>query len=112
MATHSSKLAWEIPWTGEPGERQSMGSQRVGHAGAAEHTCRYLHSGLHSTTHPYIPPPTPASTPHPSHPQPHPKASTTTDECLSLRSLERSQDWSAAGQDSGGLGLETCLKES
>ena len=29
MATHSSILAWEIPWTEEPG-RQSMGSQRVG----------------------------------------------------------------------------------
>ena len=31
-ATHSSILAWEIPWTEEPGELQSMGSQRVGHA--------------------------------------------------------------------------------
>ena len=31
MATHSSVLAWEIPWTGEPGGLQSMGSQRVGH---------------------------------------------------------------------------------
>ena len=28
MATHSSVLAWEIPWTGEPGGLQSMGSQR------------------------------------------------------------------------------------
>ena len=27
MATHSSLLAWEIPWTGEPGGLQSMGSQ-------------------------------------------------------------------------------------
>ena len=27
MATHSSILAWEIPWTGEPGGLQSMGSQ-------------------------------------------------------------------------------------
>ena len=26
MATHSSILAWEIPWTEEPGELQSMGS--------------------------------------------------------------------------------------
>ena len=26
MATHSSILAWEIPWTGEPGRRQSIGS--------------------------------------------------------------------------------------
>ena len=31
MATHSSILAWEIPWTKEPGELQSMGSQRVRH---------------------------------------------------------------------------------
>ena len=31
MATHSSALAWEIPWTEEPGGLQSMGSQRVGH---------------------------------------------------------------------------------
>ena len=30
MATHSSILAWRIPWTGEPGRLQSMGSQRVG----------------------------------------------------------------------------------
>ena len=29
-ATHSSVLAWEIPWTEEPGGLQSMGSQRVG----------------------------------------------------------------------------------
>ena len=28
MATHSSILAWEIPWTEEPGELQSMGSQK------------------------------------------------------------------------------------
>ena len=31
MATHSSVLAWKIPWTEEPGRPQSMGSQRVGH---------------------------------------------------------------------------------
>ena len=31
MATHSSILAWRIPWTKEPGRLQSMGSQRVGH---------------------------------------------------------------------------------
>ena len=29
LATHSSVLAWEIPWTEEPGELQSLGSQRV-----------------------------------------------------------------------------------
>ena len=31
MATHSSILAWRIPWTEELGGLQSMGSQRVGH---------------------------------------------------------------------------------
>ena len=31
MATHSSTLAWRIPWREEPGGLQSMGSQRVGH---------------------------------------------------------------------------------
>ena len=31
VATHSSILAWRIPWTEEPGGLQSMGSQRVGH---------------------------------------------------------------------------------
>ena len=30
MATHSSTLAWRIPWREEPGRLQSMGSQRVG----------------------------------------------------------------------------------
>ena len=30
-ATHSSTLAWKIPWTEELGGLQSMGSQRVGH---------------------------------------------------------------------------------
>ena len=31
MATHSSILAWTIPWMEEPGRLQSMGLQRVGH---------------------------------------------------------------------------------
>ena len=31
MATHSSTLAWKIPWMEEPGRLQSMGSQRIGH---------------------------------------------------------------------------------
>ena len=31
MATHSSILAWRIPWTEERGGLQSLGSQRVGH---------------------------------------------------------------------------------
>ena len=31
MATHSSPLAWKIPWTEEPGGLQSIGSQRIRH---------------------------------------------------------------------------------
>ena len=31
MATHSSILAWRIPWTEEPGELQSIGSKRIRH---------------------------------------------------------------------------------
>jgi len=31
MAPHSSILSWRIPFTGEPGGLQSMGSQRIGH---------------------------------------------------------------------------------
>jgi len=31
MATHSSTLAWRIPWTEEPGGLHSMGLQRAGH---------------------------------------------------------------------------------
>ena len=42
IATHSSILAWEIPWTEEPGGLQSMGSQRAGHALVTEHA----HTGL------------------------------------------------------------------
>ena len=36
MAFHSSILAWEIPWTEEPGRLQSIGSQRLGHDLATE----------------------------------------------------------------------------
>ena len=38
IATHSSILAWKIPWTEEPGGLLSMGSQRVGHDLAIKHT--------------------------------------------------------------------------
>ena len=40
MATHSSTLAWRIPWTEEPGGLQSMGSQRVGHDWTTNTTLR------------------------------------------------------------------------
>ena len=39
MATHSSILSWEVPWTEEHSGIQSMGSQRVGHDWTHTHTC-------------------------------------------------------------------------
>ena len=42
MATHSSILAWIIPWTEKPGGLQSMGSQRVGHD-SDFHFTSYIH---------------------------------------------------------------------
>ena len=41
MRIHSSILAWKISWTEKPGGPQSMGSQRVGHNWAPEHTCHF-----------------------------------------------------------------------
>ena len=50
MATHSSILAWKVPWTDEPGGLLSMGSHRVGHncsgLAAAAAACHYW-LGLH-----------------------------------------------------------------
>ena len=42
MATYSSILAWEIPWTEEPGGLQSIGSQRIEHDLATEHAFKYI----------------------------------------------------------------------
>ena len=47
MATHSSVLAWKIPWTEEPGRLQSMGLQRVDHGRA--HQCIAFCSSLTPT---------------------------------------------------------------
>ena len=41
MATHSSILAWEIPWIEDPGGLQSMGSKRVEHDWASEQAQRH-----------------------------------------------------------------------
>ena len=41
MAIHSSILAWGIPWTEEPDQLQSIGSQRVGHDWANEHAHKH-----------------------------------------------------------------------
>ena len=40
MATHCETLAWEIPWTEEPGELKSMGSKELG---MTEHVCTHTH---------------------------------------------------------------------
>ena len=53
MATHSSVLAWRIPWMGEPGGLPSVGSHRVGHdwsdlAAAYMHAARvHTHTSMH-----------------------------------------------------------------
>ena len=45
MATHSSNLAWKIPWLEEPGRLQSMGPQRVGHDWAASVSLLIVYPG-------------------------------------------------------------------
>ena len=53
MATHSSLLAWRVPWKQEPGGLQAMGSQRVGHSWATKRTQHYRaeHSPYFHTPH-------------------------------------------------------------
>ena len=46
MATHSITLAWEIPWTEEPGELQSVGSQRVGHDSTNNNILQIFWTGI------------------------------------------------------------------
>ena len=46
MTTHSSILAWRIPWTEQPGRVQSMGLQRVEHNRGTEHP----HTRINLTT--------------------------------------------------------------
>ena len=64
MATHSSILAWKIPWMEDPGRLQFMGSQRVGHNGATSLSFTFFLScplswWWHPTTlcHPLLLPP-------------------------------------------------------
>ena len=49
VATHSSILAWKIPWMEEPGGLQSTGSQRVGH----DWVTSFTHTHTHTHTHIY-----------------------------------------------------------
>ena len=52
MASHSSTLAWKIPWTEEPGRLQSMGSQRVGYSWV---TYTHTHTHTHTQKQPTCP---------------------------------------------------------
>ena len=54
MVAHSNILAWEIPWTEDPGGLQSMGSPRVGHDGVTKEQQWYLQN--------HTPPPQPLQT--------------------------------------------------
>ena len=47
IATHSSILAWRIPWTEEPGGLQVIGSQRVGH-NCVPNTHTHTHTDTHT----------------------------------------------------------------
>ena len=49
LATHPSSLAWNIPWTEEPGRLQAMGSERVGHDLATKHSTAPLMPGAKGT---------------------------------------------------------------
>ena len=51
MTTHCNILAWEIPWTEEPGGLQAMGLQRVRHDWATECACSCLHACVRAHTH-------------------------------------------------------------
>ena len=46
IATRSSVLAWEIPWTEGPGELQAIGLHRVGHDEATEHAHTHTHTQM------------------------------------------------------------------
>ena len=54
MATHSSLLAWEIPWTEEPGILKSMGMQRVRHNLAIKQQQPVTHTHRQTHAHTYI----------------------------------------------------------
>ena len=51
MATHSSILSWEIPWTEELGWLQSMGLPRVGHDLVTERARAHTQTHKHTHTH-------------------------------------------------------------
>ena len=54
MATHSSILAWRIPWTEDPGELESMGSQRFGHNWVTNTHTLYIYTCKSPNTNPQV----------------------------------------------------------
>ena len=52
MATHSSILAWRIPWTEEPGGLQSMGLQKSGTGPVSACVCMHTHTHTHAHWNP------------------------------------------------------------
>ena len=55
MATHSSILAWRIPWTEEPGGLLFLESQRVGHDSVTKHKHTLRTTSFDSTQKMYLP---------------------------------------------------------
>ena len=53
MATHSSILAWRIPWTEEPDGPQFIGSQRIGHD-RSDLACTHACKGVNNTLGPFL----------------------------------------------------------
>ena len=85
MATHSSTLAWRIPWTEEPGGLQSVGSQRVGRDCVTKF--HFSMKGIRRM-HTYIP--YPLDLPFMARPQSHPSRSSQSTEFSSLCGLAAS----------------------
>ena len=54
MTTHSSMLAWRIPWTEEPGGLQSMRIAELDMTATSMHTHTHAHTHTHTHTHAYV----------------------------------------------------------
>ena len=54
MATHSSVLAWRIPWTEEPGRQQFIGHKESDTTEVTEHTCIYVYTNIYTHIYMYI----------------------------------------------------------
>ena len=54
MATHSSVLAWRIPWTEEPGRQQFIGHKESDTTEVTEHTFIYVYTNIYTHIYMYI----------------------------------------------------------